>query len=149
MNTVVVGIDPGLSGGMVALNPQGEPFLVVALKEDYVVADQLRTLLPSFHIFAFVERVHSMPKQGVSSTFKFGASWGFIRGVLTALKIPFEEPTPQVWQKAMSCLSRGDKNVTKAMAQRLYPEIRWTHATADAALIATYGKRLLAQRGVQ
>jgi crossover junction endodeoxyribonuclease RuvC len=82
-----------------------------------------------------------MPKQGVSSTFKFGVNYGFLRGMLTAHKIPFEEVTPQKWQKAMGCLSKGNKNVTKAKAQQLFPNLKITHKVADALLIAEYCRR--------
>ncbi len=61
--------------------------------------------------------------------------------MLIASRIPFEEVTPQKWQKTLSCLSRGDKNITKAKAQQLFPGLRVTHATADALLIAEYARR--------
>jgi hypothetical protein len=44
-----------------------------------------------------------------------------------------------VWQKSLGCLTHGDKNVSKAAAQRLFPGMKITHATADALLIAYYG----------
>ena len=97
--------------------------------------------------FAFLEKVGAMPKQGVSSTFKFGQHYGLLRGLLVALQIPREFPTPQTWQKALGCLTGGDKNVSKAKAAQLWPDIKWTHATADAALIAEYGRRELLRTG--
>ena len=90
-------------------------------------------------IVAYIEKVHAMPKQGVASTFKFGMAYGFLRGMLVALGVPFHEVTPQTWQKKMGCLSHGDKNVTKAAAQRLYPNLKISHAIADSLLIARYG----------
>jgi hypothetical protein len=42
----------------------------------------------------------------------------------------------------MRCLTKGDKNVSKARAQELFPALKITHATADALLIAEYGRRL-------
>jgi crossover junction endodeoxyribonuclease RuvC len=96
--------------------------------------------------FAIIEKVHSMPKQGVASSFKFGQSYGFLRGCLVASGIPFEEVSPQVWQKELGCLSKGDKNVTKARAQSLFPQLRITHATADALLICEYARRLWSRR---
>jgi crossover junction endodeoxyribonuclease RuvC len=83
-----------------------------------------------------------MPKQGVTSAFTFGKGYGALLMALTAAGIPFETVTPQRWQKALGCLSKGDKNVTKRKAQQLWPHITWTHNTADAALIAEYGRRL-------
>ena len=48
---------------------------------------------------------------------------------------------PQVWQKALGCMTGGDKNVTKRRAQELFPGHKITHATADALLIAHYGTK--------
>ena len=82
-----------------------------------------------------------MPKQGNVSSFTFGERYGFLRGLMMGLRIRYEYVTPQKWQKALGCLTHGDKNVSKAAAQRLWPKLKWTHATADAALIAEYGRR--------
>jgi hypothetical protein len=84
-----------------------------------------------------------MPVQGVSSTFKFGVSYGFVLGLLSALRIRHELVTPQKWQRAMNCLSGGDKNVTKAAAQRLWPHWKITHGNADALLIAEHCRRMV------
>ena len=94
---------------------------------------------------AYIEKVHSMPAQGVVSSFKFGRSYGFLRGLLIALKIPFEEVTPQRWQKEFvtkrtKTESRTDhKNKLKGKAQQLFPQIKVTLAIADAMLIGQYG----------
>lgn len=141
---VVIGIDPGQSGGIVLLTSDWIlPHKMPETERDIV--DLLEETKPPR--FAFIELVHSMPRQGVASSFKFGRGYGFLRGVLSALSIPFEDVTPQKWQKEMRCLTKGDKNVSRAAAQRLWPEIRWTHALADAALIAEYGRRHLAATG--
>jgi len=81
--------------------------------------------------------------------FTFGQNYGFVRGVLVALEIPFEEVLPQKWQATFS-LKRTDKsesdtakkNRHKAKAQNLFPGARCTHSVSDAILIAEYGRRL-------
>ena len=91
-----------------------------------------------------------MPGQGVASTFKFGMNYGMLRMALIAAGIGFETVTPQTWQKKMSCMSKGDKKVTRAKAQELFPQVQITgrgiksptHAVADALLIAEYGRRV-------
>ena len=45
-----------------------------------------------------VENVHAMPKQGVSSTFKFGMGVGIIHGVAGALRLPMTLVTPNQWK---------------------------------------------------
>lgn len=146
---VVIGIDPGQSGGIVLLSdswilPHKMPETEHDIAELFDGTERPR--------FAFIEKVgpargRDGRQQGVSSAFTFGRGYGFLRGVITALAIPFEDVTPQKWQKAMNCLTGGDKNVSKSAAQRLWPDVKFTHATADAALIAEYGRRHLAATG--
>ena len=91
---------------------------------------------------AYIESVHSSPQMGVTSAFTFGRGFGWLEMALTAANVPFERITPQKWQKAMGCLTKGDKNVSKRKAQELFPDIKVTHAIADSLLIAEYGRRL-------
>jgi len=146
---IIIGIDPGIRGGMAVLSGH-EPAKVYAFQHgtDLDMATNLHysTVRVAGHrdnMHAFIENVHSMPKQGVSSTFKFGTNYGFWLGLLTGFRIPFEKVTPRKWQQTLGCLSKGDKNVTKAKAQQLFPNLKITHATADALLIAEYGRREL------
>jgi len=91
--------------------------------------------------FAYIEQVASRPGQGVASMFKFGMGYGGLRMALTACRIPFEAIRPQVWQSRMGCMTGGDKNVSKGFAQRLWPDFKFTHATADAAILGEYCRR--------
>lgn len=143
-----IGIDPGASGAMVILRLDIDYVMLPARAENFSVTKfkdatehDIWQVLKDYteaedHSMAVIELVHSMPKQGVASSFKFGMSYGFLRGMLTAAQVPFVAVSPQVWQKEMGCLSRGDKNVTKRRAQQLFPGAKITHASADAMLIA-------------
>ena len=147
-----IGIDPGQSGGMAILHEGGleipsiYPFLKMTERDIHVQLNDARESYPDDQIFAMLEKVGAFPGQGVSSTWKFGQHYGFLRGILTAQGIPFELVRPQVWQTAMGCLTKGDKNVSKAAAQRLFPSIKMTHAIADAVLIAEYCRRTVNSR---
>jgi crossover junction endodeoxyribonuclease RuvC len=137
-----LGIDPGLSGGIalvgsIGSNPRAQAWKMPETERD--VSD-LFLSLKSQVSKAYIERVHSMPGQGVSSSFKFGVSYGFLRGMLIAHGIPFEEVTPQKWQKLLGCLTKGDKNISKAKAQQIFPNIKVTHKIADALLIGEYAR---------
>jgi Holliday junction resolvasome RuvABC endonuclease subunit len=90
---------------------------------------------------AAIERVHSSPQMGVKSAFTFGNGFGHLEMALTAASIPFERVRPQVWQKALACMTKGDKNVSKRRAQELFPSMKITHAIADSLLIAEYNRR--------
>lgn len=140
---IYIGVDPGASGAIVVLNRGLE--LRGLIRNSETEADIAAFVRSQAHDvykpFAYIERVHSMPKQGVASSFKFGQSYGFLRGLLIACGIPFEEISPVKWQTEMKCRSGGDKNVTKARAQQLFPDVKVTHANADALLLAEYCRR--------
>lgn len=138
----MLGIDPGYSGCVVSLHREtGEVDGLINLSETpHDIAEFVRARSLSIDK-AYLEKVGAMPRQGVSSTFKFGTSYGFCLGLLTSLLVPFEEVTPAKWQQVMKCRSGGDKKITKAAAQRLFPRMKVTHKNADALLIAEYGRR--------
>ncbi len=141
-----MGVDPGKSSGGAALvDAYGD--YIDSFKFSDKTDDDISDLFREWgditdEIYCVIEKVHAMPKQGVSSSFKFGQNFGFLRGCLTTLKIQREYVTPQKWQKAMGCLTKGDKNVSKAKAQELFPGIKMTHAKADALLMALYAKKV-------
>lgn len=134
-----VGVDPGASGAIAVIDDAGLP--ISHIKNSNLDADLFRFVMSNEPSFGFIEKVHSMPGQGVASTFKFGASYGSLRMLLTCAAIPYEEVTPAKWQGVLGCRSKGDKNVTKRKAQDLFPTVRMTHAIADAYLIAEYCRR--------
>ena len=140
---IPIGIDPGKSGAIVVIFPDG-PDRIRLDQTEKDVADWLNDVT-SEKCFCYIEKVNAMPKQGVSSTFKFGKSFGFLIGLLSAFRVPHEFVTPSKWQREMGCLSGGDKNVTKQKAQQLFPKTEWkiTHKEADALLIAEYCRRSL------
>lgn len=150
---IFLGIDPGKSGGIAALEALNEawPFRAHLLslkdKTERDVADWLhdRGVHRTRDAFAVIEKVASSPQMGVCSAFTFGRSYGFLRGLVIGCHMRMLEVTPQKWQKTLGCMSKGDKNITKAKAQQLYPNEKITHATADALLLATYCKQNHAQ----
>lgn len=144
-----IGIDPGMSGGVVILigdwiEPAVYPFKNMTEMDMHMIIKAYAVTPDKAH--AMLERVGAFPGQGVASTWKFGQHYGFLRGILTAQAIPFELVGPQKWQTAMGCLTKGDKNISKAAAQRLFPAVKMTHAIADALLIAEYCRRTVNAR---
>jgi crossover junction endodeoxyribonuclease RuvC len=137
-----IGVDPGASGAIAILDDAGNVILCERNSDtESEVSDHIEEACRGESSIALIERVHSMPSQGVASSFKFGQSYGFLRGLLTAHGVPFEEVTPQTWQKAMGCMSKGDKNVTKQKAGQLFPAAKVAHWNADALLIAEHCRR--------
>lgn len=146
----VIGIDPGASGALVLLD-NGQPIEWTTMpvtkvgSSTRVNAAALTDWIASGccdHVY--VEAVHAMPGQGVTSMFNFGHSCGTIMGVLGALGLPHTFVTPQKWKKA-SGLIGTDKDASRARALQLWPKWRDLdkkakgQALADAALIAKHG----------
>jgi len=140
-----IGIDPGKSGG-IAWIQDGESCVekmpdtlqdLWELLENIAINAQLDNL----KIHAYLEQVHSSPQMGVKSAFTFGNGFGHLEMALTAAGIPFTRVRPQVWQKELGCMTKGDKNVTRKRAQELFPTIKCTHAVSDALLLAKYGTK--------
>ena len=152
MTSLALGVDPGASGSL-AFIPDNDPSKAWAVKmpetigdlweviSEYDPLEKWRHYDTKFSIHCCLESVHSMPGQGVSSSFKFGRGFGNLEMALTAAKIPFTYVTPQKWQKELGCLTKGDKNISKARAQQLFPHIKCTHNISDGLLIAEYCRR--------
>lgn len=145
-----LGIDPGATGAIVLLE-DGQPIewaeMPVAKigSTTRVNAAALTDFIASCcctHVY--VEAVHSMPKQGVASSFNFGHNVGTVMGVLGAMGLPHTLVTPQAWKKAAGLIGT-DKDAARARAIQLWPKWRDLdrkgkgQALADAALIARYG----------
>jgi crossover junction endodeoxyribonuclease RuvC len=92
---------------------------------------------------AVIERVGSMPGQGVASVFSLGHSLGAVQGALAALGVPSTLVAPQTWKRSFGL--GKDKSASQAEASRLFPQHagRWAlvkhHNRAEAVLLAAYG----------
>jgi crossover junction endodeoxyribonuclease RuvC len=143
----VLGVDPGANGGIAWITdgkacvekmPDTLQDLWELIRD---ITNHPRSSLDGRKYKAYIEQVSSSPQMGVVSSFSFGRGYGNLEMALTAAGIPFERVRPQVWQKALGCMTKGDKNVSKRKAQELFPDRKITHATADALLIAHYGTK--------
>jgi len=141
-----MGVDPGNSGAVAFYfpeYPQRIAALDVPLANGEIDAAALADLIKGFApMLAVVELVHSMPKQGVASTFKFGVAYGMARGTIAAMQIPMVLVTPGKWKKFYSLSS--DKEQARARAIQYWPasdnfRLKKHHGRAEAALLAKYG----------
>lgn len=89
-----------------------------------------------------LEKVHAMPKQGVTSSFTFGEVYGSIKGILAALAIPYVEVIPQAWQKIMFAGISKDLGKKRSIykVSQLFPSLtRLDDGSADALCMSLYG----------
>ena len=145
---VYVGIDPGINGGICLIIPKTisagvshiETYKCPATIRD--MADILDDWIdPASNVRAVIEKVHAFPGQGVTSMFNFGKNYGTWLGILSGLRIPYVEVSPQKWMKVYGTMPRDKtkrKNHLKGLAQSMYPNEKITLKTADAVLLAHF-----------
>ena len=143
-----IGIDPGVNGGIAFI--QGNNVAVHKCPDTtHDMALALMSYISKAYkdnvvCMAAIEKVHSMPKQGVASTFKFGMNYGTWLGILSTAKVPYKKVTPLTWMKYFGTSRPKDKtkrkNHLKQIAQELCPEAKITLATADALLLAVWAR---------
>ncbi len=133
-----VGVDPGMDGtiGYTWGVGNGEfwRFDRMTDQETWDVFSALSGLATA----AALEKVGAMPGQGVSSTFKFGHGTGKVMAWLIAARFRWDYVTPAKWQGALRCKTGGDKKVTQAAAQKLWPHLKFNQKNSEGLLIAEY-----------
>lgn len=130
--TRYIGVDPGKSGAVAVLDAWGE---IVFMHDMPVVGNQVSgTLLADLiddaspngagsliaDVVAVVEQVHSMPHQGVVSSFDFGKSYGIVLGVLAGARVQIENVSPNRWKNAMHL--SADKEMARRRAIERWPK---------------------------
>ncbi|WP_375453744.1 hypothetical protein [uncultured Methylobacterium sp.] len=95
---------------------------------------------------AIVERVSAMPKQGVSSTFKFGMAYGAVLAAVGVLGLPLRQETPGRWKGHFRLDS--DKEKARGLAIRTWPTSpnfgrKKDHGRAEAALLARFAAEVV------
>jgi hypothetical protein len=141
----VIGIDPGKAGSVsffsadwmhVEKLPQDARELLWLLRE-YSATEEITA--------AYLEQIY-LPT-GKAGALTFASGWGKIIAVLEILGLEHVKVRPQVWMKALDCLTKGDKNITKAKAKELFGHVVYddgkkvpiTHWSSDGLLIGYYG----------
>jgi crossover junction endodeoxyribonuclease RuvC len=156
--TRILGIDPGLTGAIAAYHPGTENLIVEDVPtlrlpkgkttKAYVDLMALGRIIDCLvegepPPVVYIERVGSMPGQGIASSFDFGRTTGILQGVCAAHFLRIEQVTPQVWKKALKV--PASKDGARARASQIFPRYAsfWARAKddgrAEAALIAFYG----------
>lgn len=152
MNGNVIGGDPGTKGGVAVLDNLGRVLYVASFRPDMTLPefrDVCRTAAQEAGPGArgWVERVGSRPGEGHVGTFTFGRGYGWLEMGLAAHDVEVRHVAPMMWQARLECLTGGNKNVSLRRAMDLFGAqvgAVVTQATADALLIAEYGRHMAA-----
>jgi len=145
---IYIGIDPGsVSGALGAVDHDGNYLEAFDIehRDKHILALVFKSRIlslvdPKVGAEICMEQVHSMPNQGVSSTFAFGRAVGVISAVCELSRWPVHLVSPRKW-KAHFHLS-ADKNESLDMARYYWPEaklkLKKDGNKAEALLIAEY-----------
>jgi crossover junction endodeoxyribonuclease RuvC len=151
----IIGIDPGLSGGIAILedNKVKEMFDMPVMSDGkknkrqlnsallaQLVKDNIKDIDDSIMV---VEQVNAMPGQGVTSMFNFGQTFGAIKGICAALNLPIFFVRPAKWKKHFELIN-SSKDASRTKVIEMYPSIAEKLSKkkdvnkSDAILIARY-----------
>jgi crossover junction endodeoxyribonuclease RuvC len=152
---LIIGIDPGLSGGIAILedNRVKEMFDMPVMSDGKKNKRQLNSALLA-QLFKdniksvedtvmVVEQVNAMPGQGVTSMFNFGQTFGAIKGICAALGLPIFFVRPAKWKKHFELIN-SSKDASRTKVIEMYPSIsdklskKKDVNKSDAVLIARY-----------
>lgn len=142
---IVLGIDPGITGGLGWVSWDGKqrgvsdaPRAAVATtanrKYDQVVMVQMvkKAIADNkgrrLRAAAAMELVHTMPGDGVVGSFSFGFGFAMWQGILATLEVPVRFVDPRRWQKEMGMEPTNDRRQRKTnsrlAAMKFFPELR-------------------------
>mgnify|MGYP001287182844 CR=1 FL=1 len=163
--SVFIGIDPGLSGGLVAIDHTGSVIGQMIMPRTNGSKGPLDTSCILSWLLgvkgpgacAALERASTRPGQSATSTLTCGVNWGRLDALLVALGIRYVVPTPQQWKRSLSLPKRSAKERDQGkvdaveLVRCLFPDMDLTpgkrttphDGLADAVLIAEYARRTL------
>tara|TARA_B100001121_G_scaffold294818_1_gene298683 strand:- start:565 stop:1056 length:492 start_codon:yes stop_codon:yes gene_type:complete len=151
----IFGIDPGLSGAIAVLqdNKVLSMFDMPVMSEGKKNKRQLNSaqlvdiikdnISRNDEVAVVVEQVNAMPGQGVTSMFNFGQTFGAIKGVCAALKLPIFFVRPSKWKKHFELIN-SSKDSSRTKVIEMYPVLsnqltkKKDVNKSDAVLIAKF-----------
>lgn len=167
----VLGIDPGFTGAWAIVGDDGVEKVgdcpIIRIKSGKKNKSMLN-LLGVFDIvsdyfakvdetgedrLAILEKVGPMPKQGVTSCFRFGEASMAWEMALVCCGVAYERPRPQSWKKVMLKDIPGSDGKGRSIlaVQRIFPNAPLMKTDrcrvpsadrAEAILMAEYGRRM-------
>jgi hypothetical protein len=148
--TVTIGVDPGQTGAIALVDSDGTLITCTTCRSPAASSPRHSSRssttgrAPAFGTVV-IEDVHSMPKQGVASSFKFGRSKGVAEGVFAGAGRPLVYVAPSKWKKDLAL--GADKDGARRRAIETWPgeahlfKRKMDADRAEAALFALWHQR--------
>jgi len=154
---LIIGIDPGISGS-ICFFKDGKILDVVEMptmtdgkknkrqvngSQIYNEIKKKIDVVSEEDIRVVIEHVTAMPGQGVTSMFNFGQSFGILKGICSAMRLPMYFVRPAKWKKYFSLIN-SEKDASRTRAIEIFPYFssqlskKKDTNKADAILIASF-----------
>ena len=154
---IIIGIDPGISGS-ICFFKEGKILDVIEMpimtegkkNKKQVNGSQIYNEISkrirnneNQDIRVIIENVSAMPGQGVTSMFNFGQSFGILKGICSALRLPMFFVRPAKWKKYFNLIN-SEKDASRTRAIEIFPYFssqlskKKDSNKADAILIASF-----------
>ena len=154
---LIIGVDPGISGSICflldgkILEVLEMPTMAEGKKNKKQIngsqifneINRVIKKIQNQEVRVVIEQVSAMPGQGVTSMFNFGQSFGILKGICSAMKLPMYFVRPAKWKKYFNLInSKKDASRTKAI--EIFPYFSQELSKkkdankADAILIASF-----------
>ena len=154
---LIIGIDPGISGS-ICFFEDGKILDVVEMptmtegkkNKKQVNGSQIYNEISNRikqrdkkEIKVIIEQVSAMPGQGVTSMFNFGQSFGILKGICSAMRLPMYFVRPAKWKKYFNLIN-SEKDASRTRAIEIFPYFssqlsrKKDSNKADAILIASF-----------
>ena len=153
----IIGIDPGITGSICFFQdgkiidvidmpnmPEGKKnkkqvngaqiFYEISKKTKFIEKENIKVV---------IEQVSAMPGQGVTSMFNFGQSFGILKGICSAMRLPMYFVRPAKWKKYFNLIN-SEKDASRTKAIEIFPYFssqlskKKDSNKADAILIASF-----------
>ena len=154
---LIIGIDPGISGSICffedgrILDVVEMPIMTEGKKnKKQVNGSQIYNEIfnrikqrDKKEIKVIIEQVSAMPGQGVTSMFNFGQSYGILKGICSAMRLPMYFVRPAKWKKYFNLIN-SEKDASRTRAIEIFPYFssqlsrKKDSNKADAILIASF-----------
>ena len=154
---LIIGIDPGISGS-ICFFEDGKIIDVVEMPtmtegkknkrqvNGAQIFNEIKKRIKEYesqNVRVIIEQVSAMPGQGVTSMFNFGQSYGILKGICSAMRLPMYFVRPAKWKKYFNLIN-SEKDASRTKVIEIFPYFS-SHLSkkkdsnkADAILIASF-----------
>jgi len=146
-----IGIDPGKSGGVAVIEEDGTTTVYKCpseVKDMALLIGMCLENVAAYRTAVFLEKVWAFPTDARKTAFVFGTNYGQWQGILASHELEIRYVTPKEWQAHFNI----EKGLPKKVRKKQLKDIaiknnsginKITLSTADALLIAVYGKEAM------